>query len=790
MALEIHTVELRAKDSMSPVFKNAGAAAARSAKEVTDSFARAGESTRRFSVAAAAMGSAIGASAGILADFSRAAAEDAAGQARLQQSIENTGKSYDQYSDAVDKAIKKGQDKAFSDDATREALVRLNAVTNDAGKSMDQLGLVMDFARARGISLADSASVIAKVMGGNVGILQRYGIAVEDGATATEALALIQARSAGQADVYANSQLGQLDKMRDKWAELAESIGANTGELQQFLLLLPGLSAGVTALSGLVAGMGGVGALSSLLLKFGGPAALVAGGASLAYGYSQDTLGSSSTNTFWNNFFLKGSQTLNALLPGNPYNEQKYIDQMNLNNVGDAINAIFKGPNEGKGVVWDRVAAATGQITGEMSDDELRTYVQMQAVKAGLTIGQYLLNAASSSNLVRDPVTGVYMESSQAARYAAIRANQADPYAGVGQGRPTIGLDNSYMSPAYKSAAAMQGGMTRLGQSSVSDAPVNRFIGTGVSNVQAGMTQMGQQSVDIANNMTKALQAQYGAYAVLFDGITKTSDATAVFNAVQAGLGSEMNVYQAQASEWTSELNAQESAYNILQDRQSKGIALTKEQTDFLNNYTKATEIGTGAVEDSTIAAGIAAQNMLLNKNAMDEWKAGTGELTDTILLLIEALGGVPDDIRTQITLDGADEFERQLNAAISQLNNANGQTAHFYIDTQRTGISVGNPNGPSINAGEYRHGGMIPAAAHGRMMGSGYTLVGDGGLPELLTGGQGRMVIPGSATRAMMRDKGTGGGITINGPVNVYANDPMQFQQQLRSSNVMEARW
>lgn len=788
MALEIHTVELRAKDSMSPVFKKVGDSANQSARQVTESFARAGESTRRFNVAAAAMGTAIGASVGILADFSRAAAEDAAGQARLQQAIENTGKSYDEYSDSVDKAIKKGQEKAFSDDATREALVRLTSVTGDAGKSLDQLGLVMDFARARGISLADSATVIGKVMGGNVGILQRYGIAIEDGATATEALALIQARSAGQADVYANSQLGQLDKMKDKWAELAESIGANTGELQQFLLLLPGLSAGATALSGLVAGMGGIGAISSMLLKFGGPAALAAGGASLAYGYSQDTIGSSSTNTFWNTFFLKGSQTLNALLPGNPYNEQKYVDQMSMNDVGDAINAIFLAPNEGQSVVWDRVASATGRITGEMSDDEIRNFVKSEATKAGLTVGAYLVGVSEASGLTRDPVTGIYMNSADAARYAAIRSNQANPYAGVGQGRPTIGPDNVYMSPAYKSAAGMQGGMTRLGQSSVANAPTNQFIGTGISDVQAGMTQMGQQSVQIAENATKSLQAQYGAYSVLFDGITKASDATAVFNAVQAGLSTEMSVYQGQASEWNSELQAQDAAYEILQQRQADGVKLTKEQTDFLNNYTHAQEVGTAAVEDATVAAGIAAQNMLLNKESMDVFKTSTGELSDTILLLIEVLGGVPDEVRTRITLEGADEFERQLNAAINHLNNADGQTATFYINTKQTGVSVGNPNGPSIDNNQ-RHGGFF-GARHGRVLGSGYTLVGEDG-PELIAGGarRGGMVIPAGATRAKMRDQ-QGGGITITGPITVIANDPMQFQQQLRSSSVMEARW
>lgn len=732
---------------------------------------QAESSTRRFNVTSAAFGASVSSATMILGEFSRAAAEDAAGQDRLQQSVENTGKSYDEYADSIDKAIKKGQEKAFGDDQTREALVRLNAVTNDAGKSLEQMGLVMDFARARGISLADSAGIIAKVMGGNIGILNRYGFALDENATATEALALIQQRSAGQADTYADSQLGQLDRMKDKWGELAETIGGSTGELQQFLMLMPGLSAGYTALAGIVSGMGGL----SMLAKFGGPLALAVGGASLAYGYSQDTMGTTGTNEFWNNFFLKGSQTMNAILPGNPYNEQKYIDQMALNEIGSALEAVFLGPNEGKGVIWDRVAMATGNITGEMSEKELKLYVQGEAVKAGLTVGQYLVGVAEASSLVRDPVTGVYMEATQAARYAAIRQVQADPYAGVGQGRPTITSGDIYMNPAYKSAAGVQGGMTRLGQSSVRDAPANQFIASGVSDVQGSMTAMGAQSVQIAENATRALQAQYGAWIAVVGGITSTSEALSIFNAAQNELSTEMSVYQGQANEWTGQLNAQEAAYEILQKRQQEGIALTGDQTKFMTEYAHAVEVGTGAVEDATIAAGINAQNLLLNKDAADVFKSSVDPLTDSINVLIETLGGIPPTVETEIRLS----TDSALSSLYGFLNLIpSSVTIPMYVSGQQVLDFMGGGN---------QHGGIV-GARHGRVLGGNYTLVGEDG-PELLAGGRGAggMVIPASATRAKMR--GQSGGITIQN-MTVIANDPMQFQQQLRSNNVMEARW
>lgn len=773
MALEIHTVELRAKDSMSPVFKNAGNAATQTARTISQSFQQASESTRRFSVASAAMGASIASATLVLGEWSRAAAEDAAGQDRLQQAVENTGKSYDQYADQIDQVIKKGQEKAYADDATREALVRLTTVTGDAGKAMEQMGLVMDFARARGISLADSANVIGKVMGGNVGILSRYGFALDENATATEALALIQQRSAGQADTYADSQLGQLDRMKDKWGELAETIGGSTGELQQFLMLLPGLSAGYTALSGIISGMGGLSALA----KFGGPLALAVGGASLAYGYSQDTMGTTGTNDFWNNFFLKGSQTMNAILPGNPYNEQKYIDQMALNEIGSALEAIFLGPNEGSGVIWDRVAQATGNITGEMSEKELKLYVQSEAVKAGLTVGQYLVGVAEASSLVRDPVTGVYMEATQAARYAAIRQVQADPYAGVGQDRPTITSGDSYMSPAYKSAAGVQGGMTRLGQSSVRDAPANQFIASGVSDVQGSMTAMGAQSVQIAENATRALQAQYGAWIAVVGGITSTSEALSIFNAAQNELSTEMSVYQGQANEWTGQLNAQEAAYEILQKRQQEGIALTGDQTKFMTEYAHAVEVGTGAVEDATIAAGINAQNLLLNKDAADVFKSSVDPLTDSINVLIETLGGIPPTIETEIRLS-TDSALSSLYGFLSLIPTS--VTVPMYVSGQQVLDFMGGGN---------QHGGIV-GARHGRVLGGNYTLVGEDG-PELLTGGRGAggMVIPASATRAKMRGGSGGGDMIFNAPITVIANDPRSFANQMREYSVGGSR-
>lgn len=68
--------------------------------------------------------------------------------------------------------------------------------------------------------------------------------------------------------------------------------------------------------------------------------------------------------------------------------------------------------------------------------------------------------------------------------------------------------------------------------------------------------------------------------------------------------------------------------------------------------------------------------------------------------------------------------------------------------------------------------------AAAGRV-GRGHTLVGENG-PELVTLPYGSLVTPNHATR--YRDTGSSGGVTINGPITVVANNPESFMRQMRS--------
>src|SRR4051794_24587026 len=116
MTQETHSVDLRAKDGISPVLAKVGQSAKQAGADISRSMDQAEQSTKRFSVSHAALGAAIGTTAGLMSEWARAAAEDEASTARLAQAVDNTGKSYDQFSQQIDKAIASGQQKAFSDD--------------------------------------------------------------------------------------------------------------------------------------------------------------------------------------------------------------------------------------------------------------------------------------------------------------------------------------------------------------------------------------------------------------------------------------------------------------------------------------------------------------------------------------------------------------------------------------------------------------------------------------------------------------------------------------------------
>lgn len=761
-------IRISATDAASPTFKRIAGEAKSMGAQVDEASATGERGMQRISKGAVAMGAAIGSATLLMGEFTRAAAEDEASQARVQQAIENTGKAYEEYGQQLDAVIKKGQEKAFSDDATRDALTRLVTATGDVDASMNQLGLAMDLARARGMDLGSAADLIGKVMNGNTSILKRYGIAVEDGATATEALAAIQQRTAGQADAYAQTTVGQLDIMKDKWGELTETIGAHAGGLQSILMLLPGLSAGYTALAGALSGLGGPGAMAGIT-------ALAAAG---YYAYSLNQSGSGTENA------TAGFLASAAGLFGLNDVQSQFQGIVDSNNLSEVTNSAFYVP---KGMASnasaDQVAimqlknagVLPWSFSGSMAD--AANYISAQAGQYGLSNANYIdRKIKASGSYTLDPVTGKYVFNDtytaldQQRRLLGMPTVGANPGYGsmyaIAQGQANLPptFNNAYRDQ-YFAAAGIQGGMART--QDLYNAQTNRAQAPAIeaAGVQVGMTAMSQQSVQIAENMTKALQAQYGAYAGLFDGVKSTNDALTAFQATQESLSTEMHTYQGQASEWNAELNAQDEAYKILQERQQNGVQLTKEQIQFLDQYAEAQATGTAAVEDATVAAGIAAQNMLLNKEAADSFKTSTDGLTEAINLLILSLDGVPEEIRTEVILD-TDPAMRSLYDFLGLIPTS--VTIPMYVSGQQINSFLGGGmDGMTVNA----------YAAGGTQIGGGVAMVGERG-PEMVWLPNGAQVTNTEATKSRMGKRRGGGDIYNYGPITLTPQSANTYQE------------
>jgi hypothetical protein len=174
----------------------------------------------------AAFAGAAGIAANVIADVTTAAAEDAAEQGRLEAAIRAAGAATGDYNAVVDEAIAKGQDKAFTDTQTRDALQSLVTSTGDLTSATTLLSTAQDIARFANVDLATAADAVAKANAGQDGALRKLMPGLAKGATATDTLAAATAAAAGQADTFANSTQGMQERGSDAFSELGETIGS------------------------------------------------------------------------------------------------------------------------------------------------------------------------------------------------------------------------------------------------------------------------------------------------------------------------------------------------------------------------------------------------------------------------------------------------------------------------------------------------------------------------------------------------------------------------------------
>jgi hypothetical protein len=190
---------------------------------------------------AALAGAAVGAAV-VIADLTKAAAEDRAEQEKLITTYGNVGIGVDEATAATQRAIDAGADKAFSDSEVREGLDGLIRATGDADEANDLLAAAMDIARQAGVPLAQAADAVAKAHGpdGVDGALRKLLPGMGKQATAADTITEATRLSQGAADDYAKSAEGMSKKGQDAFGELGEEIGGAFLPIMDELLPLIG----------------------------------------------------------------------------------------------------------------------------------------------------------------------------------------------------------------------------------------------------------------------------------------------------------------------------------------------------------------------------------------------------------------------------------------------------------------------------------------------------------------------------------------------------------------------
>jgi hypothetical protein len=161
-----------------------------------------------------------------IAEMTAAAAADRDEANKLALAIRNATGSTEDYTAATEAAITAGQQRAFTDSETRDALGTLVTATKDVDAATALLATTQDIARAANVDLATAADAVAKAQQGNGRALSALMPGLTASKDATDILAAAQTQAAGAADAFAASSEGQALRTSDAFGELTETLGS------------------------------------------------------------------------------------------------------------------------------------------------------------------------------------------------------------------------------------------------------------------------------------------------------------------------------------------------------------------------------------------------------------------------------------------------------------------------------------------------------------------------------------------------------------------------------------
>lgn len=161
----------------------------------------------------------------VLVGFAQKAADEEVGIARLGASLRANVTDWDGNTESIERTISMREKLAFSDDDLRNSLGLLVASTHDVTKAWEIQSVAMDLARFKNIDLETATEALIKMEGGSFKALKALIGSTKDITTAEEALAAVRKLAAGQADAYAETTKGKLDRLGIAWEDMQEEAG-------------------------------------------------------------------------------------------------------------------------------------------------------------------------------------------------------------------------------------------------------------------------------------------------------------------------------------------------------------------------------------------------------------------------------------------------------------------------------------------------------------------------------------------------------------------------------------
>lgn len=785
------TIRINAQDNASPVFKKIGGEATAATATIEQSNQRAARSYDDLQKRAAAVGAGLGTVIGGLALAGKAAVDH-------ERQIDALNRVYGESSRQILDFTRALQESTnFSDEQARQAALTASTLQRSYGLATEAVEKLIersaDLAAVYGITLEDAVSRTSAAVRGEAEAAELLGITLNDNYVAAQAAARgltgwstsmtdaeraafrytllleqtasLQGAAADQASGARGAIIDLMHSVQDagvafgKWTG---PMGEALSTLSSMALVLPVVAGGVGRLAGAVGGGSTLGALS-----------LLVGSGIYAYNLNQQ---GSSTESATAGVLADVAGFLKKYTPGS-YGDalfedirQQFIGIINENDFSKAARAVLLQPNESNpDILYRRLEYLFGLAPGQMTPEQVRKMIENQAKLYGYqSVGQYILETASNNaNFVQDPTTGriiprdVYWETQYQRTKARSKdiANAATTYVGT----PTTDM---------------------LARAAV--PPVPNYSGSpgdsGLS-AAAGFTPHFVTEAEELKKYREELQKTYGAYAGMIEGMNSAHDAQTAFAATQNILIEQQSVYSGQQSEYQGQLNALEAAYDVLQKRQAEGVQLTEEEQALLDNYPELYGRLEGGVEDAIVAQGLLAAQYAENMKRGDELNRtlennteATGDLVRIVEDLILSLDGIPDEVKTGILLERADESIADLINYYNWLNSIPGNvtTVVETIFVQGSGGVAGHQRGAMHGTtvayadGGTVYGPILPAFANGGT----WALVGERG-PELVWLSRGDQVVNTEATRARLTDRRPGGGFVNNGVLFVTENTP-----------------